>query len=102
MQHLKDLSTTVSIVNETKKIDECSANLATGGRLKLLQFKALIYKRFLRTRRDWRLMISGLVLPCLFVALAMACNIIAPRYGSYSKLELSPELYGSAGAVFFR
>ena len=41
-----------------------------------------------------------IVLPALFVGLALVFSLIAPPFGYYPALQLSPSMYGSQGSFF--
>lgn len=57
------------------------------------QMTAILIKRFHHSRRDWKGLISHIVLPVLFVVFAMGLGSIKSDRRHYPKLELSPELY---------
>ncbi len=65
----------------------------TGAALKAQQFRALLAKRFHHHKRDVRNYISQIVLPCLFILLAMGCTLINPTNISMPSLLLTPDLY---------
>lgn len=73
-----------------------------GGRLVLKQVAALLMKRFHHTRRDWRGTLSNVLLPVLFVAIAMALFTVKPLAIDYPSLKLIPGLYDNAESFFFR
>ncbi|XP_069469529.1 ATP-binding cassette sub-family A member 13 [Ambystoma mexicanum] len=73
-----------------------------GGRLVLTQITSLLIKRFHHARRDWRGALSNLVLPVVFVTMAMALFNLKPLTIDFPLLKLSPELYDDdAGACFY-
>ncbi|KAM4794530.1 ATP-binding cassette sub-family A member 13-like [Cyanocitta cristata] len=71
-----------------------------GARLVLTQIVALLMKRFHHTRRDWRGSLSIVLLPVLFVALAMALFSVKPLAINYPSLKLTPRLYDNAESFF--
>ncbi|NXN67627.1 ABCAD protein, partial [Himantopus himantopus] len=71
-----------------------------GPRLILAQIVALLMKRFHHTRRDWRGSLSNVLLPVLFVALAMALFSVKPLAIDYPSLKLTPRLYDNAESFF--
>uniref|UniRef100_A0A8C3D3Z1 ATP binding cassette subfamily A member 13 n=1 Tax=Corvus moneduloides TaxID=1196302 RepID=A0A8C3D3Z1_CORMO len=71
-----------------------------GARLVLIQIVALLMKRFHHIRRDWRGSLSNVLLPVLFVALAMALFSVKPLAINYPSLKLTPRLYDNAESFF--
>uniref|UniRef100_A0A667GF24 ABC transporter domain-containing protein n=1 Tax=Lynx canadensis TaxID=61383 RepID=A0A667GF24_LYNCA len=68
----------------------------------LAQAGALLVKRFQHTRRAWRSSLSDLLLPVLFVALAMGLFMVRPLAIDYPPLKLTPGHYDTAETYFFR
>uniref|UniRef100_A0A8C5HQW8 ATP-binding cassette, sub-family A (ABC1), member 12 n=1 Tax=Gouania willdenowi TaxID=441366 RepID=A0A8C5HQW8_GOUWI len=67
------------------------------------QLSAMLIKRFHHSRRDWKGLISQLLLPVLFVVFAMGLGAIRSDLQHYPKLELSPALYNIGPSyLFFR
>ncbi|XP_043768571.1 phospholipid-transporting ATPase ABCA7 isoform X9 [Cervus elaphus] len=64
------------------------------------QLRALLLKRFLLARRSRRGLFAQIVLPALFVGLALVFSLIAPPFGYYPALRLSPSMYGSQVSFF--
>jgi hypothetical protein len=64
-----------------------------GKRLFTQQFKALILVRLHHYRRNMRVLLTNVFLPCLFVALSMAFSVIRPKLTKQMSLELSPVIY---------
>ena len=64
-----------------------------GRKLYLNQFSALILKRFHHHRRNFRILMTNLLLPCFFVALSMAFTSIKPKEAVQPSLEMSPIIY---------
>ncbi|XP_072431702.1 ATP-binding cassette sub-family A member 13-like [Chiloscyllium punctatum] len=73
----------------------------TGWRLILKQMVALMIKRFHHTRRDWKGAIANILLPVLFVILAMALFSVKPLIAEYPSLKLSPDIYQDSDVTFF-
>ncbi|XP_045022765.1 phospholipid-transporting ATPase ABCA7 isoform X6 [Bubalus bubalis] len=78
---------------------------ATAGRvhswaLTCQQLRALLLKRFLLARRSRHGLFAQIVLPALFVGLALVFSLIAPPFGYYPALQLSPSMYGSQVSFF--
>lgn len=57
------------------------------------QLTAMLVKRFQHSRRDWKGLIAQLLLPVLFVIVAMGLGCIKSDVQHYPELELSPALY---------
>uniref|UniRef100_A0A4X2L2C1 ATP binding cassette subfamily A member 13 n=1 Tax=Vombatus ursinus TaxID=29139 RepID=A0A4X2L2C1_VOMUR len=85
-----------SISNSPRKIKPIQGNM-----LLLTQMAALLMKRFHHTRRGWKGTLSDLVLPVLFVALAMGLFMVKPLVTDYPSLKLTPGHYDSEEAYFF-
>ena len=67
------------------------------------QMSAILIKRFHHSRRDWKGLISQILLPVLFVVFAMGLSVIKNDLQHYPELELSPALYNVAPSYsFFR
>uniref|UniRef100_E1BM08 ATP binding cassette subfamily A member 13 n=1 Tax=Bos taurus TaxID=9913 RepID=E1BM08_BOVIN len=75
--------------------------LVRGGPLLLAQTTALLRKRLLHARRAWKGTISDLLLPVLFVALAMALFMVRPLAINYPPLKLALGHYDKAETYFF-
>ncbi|XP_070224967.1 ATP-binding cassette sub-family A member 13 [Bos mutus] len=75
--------------------------LVQGGPLLLAQTAALLRKRLLHARRAWKGTISDLLLPVLFVALAMALFMVRPLAINYPPLKLALGHYDKAETYFF-
>nr|XP_054496659.1 ATP-binding cassette sub-family A member 13 [Agelaius phoeniceus] len=85
---------------EPVRISLAGASSVRGAHLVLTQIVALVMKRFHHTRRDWRGSLSNVLLPVLFVALAMALFSVKPLAIDYPSLQLTPRLYGNAESFF--
>ncbi|XP_075923304.1 phospholipid-transporting ATPase ABCA1 [Petromyzon marinus] len=70
-----------------------SDHMITGGPLAWQQFRALIIKRFHHTRRSRKGFLSQIILPAVFVCLALVFTMIVPPFADYPELELQPWMY---------
>ncbi|XP_008580998.1 PREDICTED: ATP-binding cassette sub-family A member 13-like, partial [Galeopterus variegatus] len=75
---------------------------ARGGWRLLTQMSALLTKRLRHTFRAWKGTLSDLLLPVLFVALAMGLFMVRPLATDYPPLKLTPGHYERAETYFFR
>ncbi|XP_030651874.1 phospholipid-transporting ATPase ABCA7 isoform X2 [Nomascus leucogenys] len=73
---------------------------AQGWALTRQQLQALLLKRFLLARRSRRGLFAQIVLPALFVGLALVFSLIVPPFGHYPALRLSPTMYGAQVSFF--
>ncbi|XP_054872763.1 phospholipid-transporting ATPase ABCA1b isoform X1 [Amphiprion ocellaris] len=64
-----------------------------GWSLKRQQFVALMWKRFLYARRSRKGFFAQIVLPAVFVCIALVFSLIVPPFGKYPSLELQPWMY---------
>ncbi|XP_040903453.1 phospholipid-transporting ATPase ABCA1b [Toxotes jaculatrix] len=64
-----------------------------GWSLKKQQFVALMWKRFLYARRSRKGFFAQIVLPAVFVCIALVFSLIVPPFGKYPGLELQPWMY---------
>uniref|UniRef100_A0A096LPQ6 P-type phospholipid transporter n=1 Tax=Poecilia formosa TaxID=48698 RepID=A0A096LPQ6_POEFO len=65
-----------------------------GWSLKRQQFVALLWKRFLYARRSRKGFFAQIVLPAVFVCIALVFSLIVPPFGKYPSLPLHPSMYG--------
>ncbi|XP_041800799.1 phospholipid-transporting ATPase ABCA1b isoform X2 [Chelmon rostratus] len=65
----------------------------SGWSLKRQQFVALMWKRFLYARRSRKGFFAQIVLPAVFVCIALVFSLIVPPFGKYPSLELQPWIY---------
>ncbi|XP_006898072.1 PREDICTED: ATP-binding cassette sub-family A member 7 [Elephantulus edwardii] len=77
-----------------------TAGRVQGWGLTRQQLGALLLKRFLLARRSRRGLFAQIVLPALFVGLALAFSLIVPPFGHYPALRLSPAMYGPQVSFF--
>lgn len=66
----------------------------TGWWLTWQQLRALFIKRWLYARRSRRGFFAQIVLPAVFVLIALLFSLIAPPFGKYPSLQLQPWMYG--------
>ncbi|XP_062373279.1 phospholipid-transporting ATPase ABCA1-like isoform X2 [Sardina pilchardus] len=76
------------------------SSVITGWELIRRQFLALFIKRFHHARRSRKGLIAQIVMPALFVVLALIFSLIVPPFAEYPNLELQPWMYGSAQNTF--
>ncbi|KAH0514125.1 ATP-binding cassette sub-family A member 7 [Microtus ochrogaster] len=77
-----------------------SAAPVLGWALTCQQLRALLHKRLLLARRSHRGLFAQIVLPALFVGLALLFSLIVPPFGQYPPLQLSPAMYGPQVSFF--
>ncbi|KAG7459155.1 ATP-binding cassette sub-family A member 1-like isoform X1 [Solea senegalensis] len=65
----------------------------SGWSLRKQQFVALMWKRFLNARRSRKGFFAQIVLPAVFVCIALVFSLIVPPFGKYPSLELQPWMY---------
>ncbi|XP_072301151.1 glucosylceramide transporter ABCA12 [Eucyclogobius newberryi] len=73
----------------------------SGVKLVWQQLTAILIKRFHHSRRDWKGLMSQILLPVLFVAFAMGLGTIKNDLRHYPELELSPALYNVGPSYSF-
>lgn len=66
------------------------------------QMRAMIKKRLWHFARDWRAPLAALILPTMFVAVAMGFSLIRPPSEDEPALVLSPKLYNTHPTYFYR
>uniref|UniRef100_A0A3Q1B3N0 ABC transporter domain-containing protein n=1 Tax=Amphiprion ocellaris TaxID=80972 RepID=A0A3Q1B3N0_AMPOC len=85
------------------KIKLTGASTVRGMALAWQQVSAMLIKRFHHSRRDWKGLISQILLPVLFVLFSMGLGSIRNDLRHYPELELSPALYNIGPSYsFFR
>ncbi|XP_058257271.1 phospholipid-transporting ATPase ABCA1 isoform X2 [Hemibagrus wyckioides] len=72
----------------------------TGWRLTWQQLRALFTKRLKYALRSRRGFIAQIVLPAVFVLVALLFSLIVPPFGKYPPLELQPWMYGEQYTFF--
>ncbi|RMC00946.1 hypothetical protein DUI87_22633 [Hirundo rustica rustica] len=71
-----------------------------GWALTCLQLRALFTKRMLHARRSTRGFFAQIVLPAVFVCIALLFSLIVPPFGKYPPLQLQPWMYGQQFTFF--
>ncbi|XP_018601402.2 ATP-binding cassette sub-family A member 1 isoform X2 [Scleropages formosus] len=71
-----------------------------GWGLTVQQLRALFIKRWLYARRSRRGIFAQIVLPAVFVLIALLFSLIVPPFGKYPSLELQPWMYGEQYTFF--
>ncbi|OXB73735.1 UNVERIFIED_CONTAM: hypothetical protein H355_007406 [Colinus virginianus] len=64
-----------------------------GWKLSQQQFVALLWKRLLIAKRSRKGFFAQIVLPAVFVCIALMFSLIVPPFGKYPSLELQPWMY---------
>ncbi|XP_068775738.1 phospholipid-transporting ATPase ABCA7 isoform X2 [Struthio camelus] len=72
----------------------------TGWALTRQQLRALFIKRLLHARRSTRGFFAQIVLPAVFVCVALLFSLIVPPFGKYPPLRLEPWMYGHQFTFF--
>ncbi|KAM6938002.1 phospholipid-transporting ATPase ABCA1 [Lycodopsis pacificus] len=72
----------------------------TGWWLTWQQLRALFIKRWLYARRSRRGFFAQIVLPAMFVLVALLFSLIVPPFGKYPALQLQPWMYGEQYTFF--
>ena len=72
-----------------------------GWKLVLTQISGLLQKRWLHTIKDYKFIISSLILPCLMLAISMLLPILSRNHDNEA-IILSPSLYGPESASFVK
>uniref|UniRef100_A0A671U5U1 ATP binding cassette subfamily A member 12 n=1 Tax=Sparus aurata TaxID=8175 RepID=A0A671U5U1_SPAAU len=88
-----DHSEGVSNVDDNISKFLTGSTMVRGLALAWQQMTAILIKRFQHSRRDWKGLLSQILLPVLFVVFAMGLGSIKKDLQHYPELELSPELY---------
>uniref|UniRef100_A0A672QSV6 P-type phospholipid transporter n=1 Tax=Sinocyclocheilus grahami TaxID=75366 RepID=A0A672QSV6_SINGR len=84
---------------ESKETDYLSVSNGKGSyqlkgwNLKRQQFVALLWKRLLYARRSRKGFFAQIVLPAVFVCIALVFSLIVPPFGKYPSLALNPWMY---------
>ncbi|XP_061682240.1 phospholipid-transporting ATPase ABCA1 isoform X2 [Syngnathoides biaculeatus] len=78
---------------------QCALTL-TGWDLTRQHLRALFIKRWLYARRSRRGIFAQIVLPAVFVLVALMVCLIVPKLGKYPPLELHPCMYGEQYTFF--
>ncbi|XP_040913792.1 ATP-binding cassette sub-family A member 12 [Toxotes jaculatrix] len=83
------------------RIKLTGSSMVCGMALAWQQMSAILIKRFHHSRRDWKGLISQVLLPVLFVVFAMGLGSIKSDLRHYPELELSPALYNIGPSYSF-
>uniref|UniRef100_A0A670ZUW7 P-type phospholipid transporter n=1 Tax=Pseudonaja textilis TaxID=8673 RepID=A0A670ZUW7_PSETE len=75
-------------------IDGKGSSQMKGWKLFHQQFVALLWKRLLIAKRSRKGIFAQIVLPAIFVCIALVFSLIVPPFGKYPSLELHPWMYG--------
>ena len=67
----------------------------------LTQISGLLQKRWLHTIKDYKFIISSLILPCLMLAISMLLPILSRNHDNEA-IILTPSLYGPESASFVK
>ncbi|KAJ7308251.1 hypothetical protein JRQ81_008776 [Phrynocephalus forsythii] len=96
----------VEMEEEAKETDHLRSGGAqasrrlTGWDLTFQQLRALFTKRFLYATRSRRGFFAQIVLPAVFVCIALFFSLIVPPFGKYPPLRLDPWMYGPQVTFF--
>lgn len=71
-------------------LDHIYTDLETGYRLYFKQIRSLVTKRFLYNKRNWKSLLTQIILPACFVSIAMTVALSAPGFLDLPPLELTP------------
>ncbi|XP_061489186.1 phospholipid-transporting ATPase ABCA1 isoform X2 [Rhineura floridana] len=74
-------------------IDGKGSSQIKGWKLTQQQFVALLWKRLLIAKRSRKGFFAQIVLPAVFVCIALVFSLIVPPFGKYPSLELQPWMY---------
>ncbi len=73
----------------------------TGRKLYFHQFQTLLLKRFHHTKRNWKVFLSHIFLPLLFVAMSMGFTLLRPSQIFQRPWLLTPAMYDQS-AMFVK
>ncbi|XP_062985205.1 phospholipid-transporting ATPase ABCA1 [Elgaria multicarinata webbii] len=74
-------------------MDGKGSSQVTGWKLTKQQFVALLWKRLLIAKRSRKGFFAQIILPAVFVCIALLFSLIVPPFGKYPNLELQPWMY---------
>ncbi|CAG0880411.1 unnamed protein product [Darwinula stevensoni] len=77
------------------------SQMKSGAELRRAQFLAIVEKRFHHSRRDFKTLFCQLVLPVLFITLALIFTLLLPPLGILPALEIHHWYYQEPNYVFF-
>jgi hypothetical protein len=75
--------------------------IVTGRKLYFHQFQTLLLKRFHHTKRNWKVFLSHIFLPLLFVAMSMGFTLVRPSQTFQRPWLLTPAMYDQS-AMFVK
>uniref|UniRef100_A0A8C4Y8A9 ABC transporter domain-containing protein n=1 Tax=Gopherus evgoodei TaxID=1825980 RepID=A0A8C4Y8A9_9SAUR len=81
-------------------LDGRGSQQVLGWALTRQQLRALFTKRLLYARRSTRGFFAQIVLPAVFVCIALLFSLIVPPFGKYPPLHLEPWMYGQQFTFF--
>ncbi|CAF1416980.1 unnamed protein product [Rotaria magnacalcarata] len=73
----------------------------TGRKLYFSQFQTLLLKRFHHTKRNWKVFLSHILLPLIFVAMSMGFTLLRPSQTFQRPWLLTPAMYENS-AMFVK
>ncbi len=73
----------------------------TGRKLYFHQFQTLLLKRFHHTKRNWKVLLSHILFPLLFVAMSMGFTLLRPSQIFQRPWLLTPAMYDQS-AMFVK
>ncbi|KFO81597.1 ATP-binding cassette sub-family A member 1, partial [Cuculus canorus] len=96
----KGVDSTVEEPQETDLLHEQAWCKVRGWALTRQQFRALFIKRMLHAWRSTRGFFAQIVLPAIFVCIALLFSLVVPPFGKYPPLWLEPWMYGQQFTFF--
>ena len=85
--------------NSNESAELIRSDLLTGFSLGFQQFLALLKKRWLHSIRDWRYLLTIVVLPAFLLAISLLLGLLKPSDDS-PPLLMTPSIYGPDSNVF--
>ena len=79
--------------------ESLNVDLKTGWSRRLGQAGGLFYKRWKHSHRNWRFLLSALVLPTILMTLCLTLALMKPTTERFP-LPLTPTIYGPESASF--
>ncbi|XP_056883329.1 phospholipid-transporting ATPase ABCA1-like isoform X2 [Takifugu flavidus] len=95
------LSNKVEDLNRKAAVSGKGSRVITGLDLIRRQFLALFIKRFHYARRSRKGLVAQVVLPAVFVCLALVFSLIVPPFSEFPSLELQPWMYDLPQTTFY-
>ncbi|KAH0628410.1 hypothetical protein JD844_009534 [Phrynosoma platyrhinos] len=92
--------TTLEETDLLSGMDGKGSTQVKGWKLTQQQFVALLWKRLLIARRSRKGFFAQIVLPAVFVCIALLFSLIVPPFGKYPSLELQPWMYDEQYTFF--